>query len=73
MDRPHIGQRLALARLTRRIEKLEERFNDVLAAIAEKWTSLSGEARDRAGMIAEAAAGRTPKKRNGNGGDAKAR
>ena len=51
-----------LARLERRVEQLEERFADVLAALAHQWTSFSDAAKAQAGRVAQAATARSPPK-----------
>jgi hypothetical protein len=56
------------ARLVRRVEALEERFNDLLAAIAEPWSPLSNDARAKASPLAEAAAGKRRRRKPEEGG-----
>lgn len=58
-----------LTRLEKRLEGLEERFNDVLESLAERWATLSDEAKKAAEEIARHAKAREKaeqKKRDGN-------
>jgi hypothetical protein len=50
-----------LERLERRVDGMESRFNDVLEAIADRWSSLSSDTREALGRATK---GELPKKRN---------
>jgi hypothetical protein len=54
-----------LARLERRMEALEERLANVLAALADLWSGLSVDGKDAAARIARAVAAQPPRKRHG--------
>jgi hypothetical protein len=50
-------------RLERRVEGIEEHFNDVLESLAQRWATLSDAAREAAAEIARVAKERETKER----------